>query len=212
MLWCGCPYKTRSSVHHVDGHSVKLPNLVSPCVELPNLVSPCVELPNLVAPCVELPNLVVPCVELPNLVSPCVELPNLVAPCVELRNLVSPCVELSKLNMQYLQRMNYVFKGTVSRDLDILLYTKNSTWAPCEQAKTVSQHSFLRRYLQKTCISVVVDYADTRFSNFVIAKVCENEKIRDTILACSCGAQIESNEPKNRSRKSRDTVPSRLRF
>ena len=42
------------------------------------------------------------------------------------------------------------------------IFIKNSTWAPCEQAKTVSQNfSFSQRYWRKMCVCVVKDYADT---------------------------------------------------
>ena len=72
------------------------------------------------------------------------------------------------------------FKGTVSRDFWPFFLLKDSTWAPYEQAKIVSwTFSFLRRYSRKICVrlvndyaetgvSVVNNYADTRFSNFAI--------------------------------------------
>ena len=48
-------------------------------------------------------------------------------------------------------------KETVSRDFPLF-----STWAQYEQAKKVSQNfAFSRRYSRKTCVRVVVDYADT---------------------------------------------------
>ena len=63
---------------------------------------------------------------------------------------------------------------------------KYSSWAPYEQAKTVSRtFSFLRRYSRKSCVCVVVDYADTRFSNFAIEYLRENEICRKTVFACS---------------------------
>ena len=43
-----------------------------------------------------------------------------------------------------------------------------------------------------------------RISNFVI------EYFRKTLLACSCGAHVESLEPKNKDRKPRYTVPLSL--
>ena len=46
---------------------------------------------------------------------------------------------------------------------------------------------------------------DRRFSNIVIEYHHENEKVRETVLAQSCGAKRESFEQKNRGRKSRDT-------
>ena len=41
---------------------------------------------------------------------------------------------------------------------------------------------------------IVVDFTDLRFSNFVIEYLGKNEKDREYILACSCGAQVESFE------------------
>ena len=38
---------------------------------------------------------------------------------------------------------------------------------------------------------VVVDYADTRFSNFAIEYLLENETFRETVFACSYCAQEE---------------------
>ena len=58
----------------------------------------------------------------------------------------------------------------------------------------------------KLHVWVVVDYAETRFLNFVIKYLCENEKIRETVLGCSFGAQVKSFVQNNISRKSRDTV------
>ena len=39
---------------------------------------------------------------------------------------------------------------------------------------------------------IVIDCADTQFSNFAIKHVRENEKGRETDFACSYGAQVES--------------------
>ena len=41
---------------------------------------------------------------------------------------------------------------------------------------------------EKSCVRVVVDYADTRFSNFVIEYLSENKKFLETVFACSYGA------------------------
>ena len=49
-------------------------------------------------------------------------------------------------------------------------------------------------------VRVVVDYANTVFSNTVIKYLRENEKVLETILACS-------SENKNEGRKSRDPMP-----
>ena len=146
-------------------------------------------------------------------------------------------------------------KGTVSWDFRHLFdKKKNSTWAPYEQAKMVSQNIlFLRRYSRKTYVHEVIDYADTdkitptlsknyegrlptdfkgtlrwkkiprcvskpnsnnlkmckhlylkknlhvhvvhvdiQFSNFTIEYLFENEKVRETVFACSYVAQVES--------------------
>ena len=57
-----------------------------------------------------------------------------------------------------------VLKGTVSRDFRHFLFKKNSTWAPYEEAKTVSRNfSFSQRYSQKKCVHEVNDYADKLF-------------------------------------------------
>ena len=40
------------------------------------------------------------------------------------------------------------------------------------------------------------DSADTRLSNFVIEYLRENEKVGETFLSCSYGAQIKSFGPK----------------
>ena len=61
---------------------------------------------------------------------------------------------------------------------------------------------------KKSGVHIVVDYAeDTRFSNFAIEYLCKNEKLHETVYACSFGAQIESFKPKKYDRKSRDAVP-----
>ena len=49
-------------------------------------------------------------------------------------------------------------------------------------------------FLGKICLSrvrVVVDYADTRFLNFVTEYLRENETFRKTVFACSYCAQVE---------------------
>ena len=51
-----------------------------------------------------------------------------------------------------------------------------------------------------------VDYAETRFSNFASKYLRKNEKVRETVFACSCGAQVEYFMQK-KLLKSRDTVP-----
>ena len=40
-------------------------------------------------------------------------------------------------------------------------------------------------------VQVVVDYVNTRFSNFAIKNLHENKKVHKTFFACSYGAQIE---------------------
>ena len=67
---------------------------------------------------------------------------------------------------------------------------------------------FAKIFAKKTCVHVVVDYADTRFSNFVIEYIRKNEKVRDkTVFACSYGAQVESfKKIKKMIENSRDTV------
>ena len=52
----------------------------------------------------------------------------------------------------------------------------------------------------------LVDYADTRFSNFAIEYRRKIETFSETLFAYSYGAQVEPFQPKN-SRKYRDTVP-----
>ena len=50
-----------------------------------------------------------------------------------------------------------------------------------------------RPYLKKNVrVRVVIDYADTRFSNFANEYLCKNEKVRITVFACSYGPQVES--------------------
>ena len=53
-----------------------------------------------------------------------------------------------------------------------------------------------------SCSPVVLDYGDTRFSNFKIEYLCET--FCETVFACSYGAQVESFKLKN-GLKSRDT-------
>ena len=58
---------------------------------------------------------------------------------------------------------------------------------------------------EKLCVRVLVDYADTRFSNFVNEYLRENKKVRETVLLFIWGpGRILSNEG---GQKSRDTVP-----
>ena len=49
---------------------------------------------------------------------------------------------------------------------------------------------------EKAGVRVVVDYADTKFSNVAIDYLRENEKFRETVFACSYGAQVEYFKPK----------------
>ena len=49
-------------------------------------------------------------------------------------------------------------------------------------------------------------YVNTQFSNFVIECLPENQKVSKTILACLCGAQVQSFKQKI-VKKSRETVP-----
>ena len=72
----------------------------------------------------------------------------------------------------------------------------------------------IRKYLylkKKLLVSIVADYADTRLSNFALAYLRENKKVRDTVVACSYGAQVESFKQKN-GRKSRNTVPLKILY
>ena len=55
-------------------------------------------------------------------------------------------------------------------------------------------------------VQVVVDYATTGFSNFVIKYLHENEQVRETVFACSYLARVKSFKQKN-DQKSRDTGP-----
>ena len=81
-------------------------------------------------------------------------------------------------------------------------------WVPDKQSKMVSlKNSFSQRYSRKTWVRVVIDYTDTWFSIIVIEYLGKNDRVRETVLACSCGAQVESVEKIKRGRKSRDTVP-----
>ena len=58
--------------------------------------------------------------------------------------------------LEYNNTERFHLKETVSRDF------RHFLWAPDEQAKTGFAKFFvLRRYLQKTCVRVVNDYADT---------------------------------------------------
>ena len=41
-------------------------------------------------------------------------------------------------------------------------------------------------------VRIVVDYAVLLFLNFGIEYLCENEKVRETIFACSFVVQVES--------------------
>ena len=42
----------------------------------------------------------------------------------------------------------------------------------------------------------IVENVDTRFSNFAIEYLRENETFYETVFACSFGAQVESLKPK----------------
>ena len=55
-------------------------------------------------------------------------------------------------------------------------------------------------------VYVVNNQADAGFSNFAIEYICEKYKVWETIFVCLNGAQVESFQPKNNCRKSRDTV------
>ena len=59
--------------------------------------------------------------------------------------------------------------------------------------------------MKNSRVRVVADYADTQFSNIVIKYLCENQKVCETVFACSYSAQVKSFKQKN-GRKSRDTV------
>ena len=48
----------------------------------------------------------------------------------------------------------------------------------------------------EVCVLVVVDYADTRFSNFEIEYLRKNKEVRENVLVCSYGAQVEYFEQK----------------
>ena len=84
----------------------------------------------------------------------------------------------------------YHLKGTVSRDF------RHSLWKTLRGTKQKRFFFLFRRFPRKTCVYVVVDYADTvsnsnilkswkwgvtvqaNFLNFVIEYLCENEKVR----------------------------------
>ena len=53
---------------------------------------------------------------------------------------------------------------------------------------------------------IVIGYGNTQFSSFVIECLPENQKVSKTILACLCGAQVQSFKQKI-VKKSRETVP-----
>ena len=52
----------------------------------------------------------------------------------------------------------------------------------------------------------VVNYTGRQISNFAINYLRKNEKVRETVFACSYGAQVQSFK-QNNGRKSRDIVP-----
>ena len=57
------------------------------------------------------------------------------------------------------------------------------------------------------CVQLVLNYADTQFSNFAVEYLRENKKVRKIVFACSYMVQVENfKQPKNWS-NSRDTVP-----
>ena len=60
---------------------------------------------------------------------------------------------------------------------------------------------------KKLLVCVLVDYADTQFSNFAIEYLRENEKVHKTVFACSYGTQIEYFKQQKYCQKPRDTVP-----
>ena len=55
------------------------------------------------------------------------------------------------------------------------------------------------------CQCIVVNYADTLFSNFANEFLCENETVHETVFAGLCGDQVESFK-QNKCRKSCDTL------
>ena len=69
------------------------------------------------------------------------------------------------------------FKGTIrQKQVFGCVYTSNSN----------NLNIWKLPYLEKNSgVRVVVDYADTRFSNFAIEYFRENEKVRETVFACS---------------------------
>ena len=46
-----------------------------------------------------------------------------------------------------------------------------------------------------------------KYEKFAIKYFCENEKVSETVFACSYGAQVESLKKEKNSQKPRDTVP-----
>ena len=98
------------------------------------------------------------------------------------------------------------------------LYLKKLHLSPYQKAKTVSRiFSFSRRYSRKTCARVVVTTLTTwprtgkQRRGQAIIEICDrislqNQKVRETVLPCSYGAQVESFKQKNDGRKSRDNV------
>ena len=101
---------------------------------------------------------------------------------MDLENL--PSLEQKLPERWNFKRLLTDFKGTI-RQKKVLgcVSTSNSnrlkTWKPSYRKK-------------KMCVRVVNEYADTRFSNFAIEYVRENEKVRDNVLVCLYGAKVKS--------------------
>ena len=77
-------------------------------------------------------------------------------------------------------------------------------YKPNRKNLKIRKYLYLKKNLR---LCLILDYSDTQFSNFAIEYLREKERVRETVFACSYGAQVESYKQKNR-RKSRDTVPA----
>ena len=69
-----------------------------------------------------------------------------------------------------------------SASWSLICFDTKTLPGPYEQAKTVVENFLVR---------VVVDYADTQISNSASKYLRENEKVRETVLPLSEGAQKE---------------------
>ena len=129
-------------------------------------------------------------------------------------NFIFPCIFLLQPQSDSVMRFLTIF-GVLKRfDLgphmnrrkqfrELFLFRRIRVSAWSTTTRTLCQHS---QQLRRHCVSVVKDYADTQEIISLWKYLCENEKFRETVFACSYSAQVESFRPKN-GHKSRDTVP-----